>query len=103
MKYPESIQIGGHVYIITIVDEVSVDEDGNCGTHHFGNSQIRVADKIVGGAPRSEQAIMETICHEICHAINYIYCHSEMDEAIVNSFSQGFFQVLMQLKEDSND
>uniref|UniRef100_A0A6M3JHF4 SprT-like domain-containing protein n=1 Tax=viral metagenome TaxID=1070528 RepID=A0A6M3JHF4_9ZZZZ len=98
MIYPKSIQIGGHVYQIILENIPSIDSESNVGEHHYGKSTLRVATRNIDSTQRSEQAIMETICHEMCHAVNYIFCHSELTEKQVASFSQGVYQVLSQLQ-----
>ena len=91
MKIPESIRIGGVEYEVQYAENLRIGTELVYGYIDYDNSTITLST--TDGAGHQHQCI--TLWHEILHGIRE---HSGMnidnEEAIVEMFSKGIYQVL---------
>lgn len=91
MKIPESIRIGGVEY--EIIDNVPALNDGQnllYGQIDYHNNTIELSDIAKG-----HQTKCLTLWHEILHGIrNHAGLDVENEEAVVEMFARGIYQVL---------
>lgn len=82
MKIPKRLKIGGHIYDVVELDEVS--KDGNtAGECEIDKLEIRLRK---GQKQTAKEA---TLFHEIIHALNW-----EFEEKEVEFLAQAIYQVL---------
>lgn len=91
MKIPENIRIGGVDYEIRYEDNVVIGNDVCYGTINYEESTITLSE--TRGAGHQHRCI--TLWHEILHGIrNHAGLEIENEEAIVDMFAKGIYQVL---------
>ena len=93
MKIPESIRIGGVEYEISYTPNLRIDNNLCYGKISCGDCTIELSD--TDGLGHEHQCI--TLWHEILHGIREHACFPmdpEMEEAVVEMFSKGIYQVL---------
>lgn len=78
MVIPKTIKIGGHTFDVQVTPL-----DDKCGDVSRNKGLIRVSS----GLTKSNQAV--TFLHEIFHVMN-----GELNETIIDSFSEQMYQVL---------
>ncbi len=85
MIIPKKLKIGGHVYKVILDGKIKAGTSmgQNCGQLNRFDGMISVNKNLI----RTEQE--ETLFHEIFHAMN-----NEINEALVESLSQQWYQVL---------
>lgn len=89
MKLPSPISVAGMTYTIVYGDKMIQNED-KCGECHNQTGSIRIA---VG---MGEDMTVNTVIHEVLHAIYHCYGIEDKDEEerVVNTMATGLFQVL---------
>lgn len=91
MKIPESIRIGGVEYTVQFVPDLVIGTELCYGYICFDDSSIQILENRDMGHQR--QSV--TLWHEILHGIReHSGMHIEDEEAIVEMFSKGIYQVL---------
>lgn len=91
MKIPENIRIGGVDYEIRYEDNVVIRNDVCYGTINYEESTITLSD--TRGTGHQHRCI--TLWHEILHGIrNHAGLEIKNEEAIVDMFAKGIYQVL---------
>lgn len=86
MQIPKQLKIGGHIYRVVELDEVSKDPN-TAGECDIDKLEIRLRKK------QKQSAKEATLFHEIIHAINWEY-----DEKDVEFLAQALYQVLQDNK-----
>lgn len=91
MKISDNVKIGGFVYDIDRPPDAFPSQDGRLldGEHCFCDKKIKVAHR---GCTEYQQMVL---LHEICHAIIDCYTSEEQNEAFVEQFSKGLYQVII--------
>ncbi len=82
MVIPETLKIGGHVYKVELVDSEKI--NGNCGEINRSRNTILIRDDL----PESQK--LETVIHEVLHAINHNFT-----EERIEFLSNALFQVIV--------
>lgn len=91
MKIPESIRIGGIEYAIDYVDNLRNGNQLLYGHIDYENGQIHIS--ATDGKGHEHRCL--TLWHEILHGIReHANMQIENEEAIVEMFSKGIYQVL---------
>lgn len=91
MKIPESVRIGGVEYAVRFTPDLVVGNQLCYGYICFDDSTIQILENRDMGVQR--QGV--TLWHEILHGIReHSGMHIEDEEAIVEMFSKGIYQVL---------
>jgi len=88
MDIPKTLKICGLKYDI-VVDDNLFFEKGAVGTHNVERLMITLHTQGV-----NDQRLVQTLLHEIIHAIDEHYMSQSLDEKQVNAFAAGFYQVL---------
>ena len=88
MKIPKKLKICGLDYTIVLLKDLHLDE-GLAGQHDGDKQIIRLQNR-----GYHSQAIEQNFFHEVTHAINSNYLNGKLDEDIVDSISNGIYQVL---------
>lgn len=86
---PKSVQVGGHTYSIKFADEMR--DEGDWGRVHHRRQVIEI------NPARPESQKFEALIHEILHLVNNVYLDSKLDEAELDSISEGMTQALISL------
>lgn len=89
---PKKIKVGGTVY--DIIETNKQTEDENIGYHDGHVSTIMLSRKAFGDI-RPDSRILETLLHEIFHAIDFVYCRDPMSEDLITSLSYSWFDFLV--------
>lgn len=87
IKFPKTLKVGGMVYKIIFPYTFTANQDC-AGLHNGETAVIRVANKC------PTDIILETLLHELLHAIDTVYCNSLLEEDYININSKAWFQVL---------
>ncbi|MET0038577.1 hypothetical protein [Dehalococcoides mccartyi] len=82
------ITIGGIAWRIVI--DPCLDSEGLNGDISEDKALIRIM-------PRDPSAMTITLVHEILHAINWVYCNSDIPHKVFNALSHGLIQSAKQL------
>lgn len=82
MKIPKTVKIGPFDYSIKMVKVLE-----NMGETHNDDLAIKLNKAL------KAQVMEETFVHELCHAINHVYCNRELDEGEIRQLSLGVYQV----------
>jgi len=87
MKLPKHLKVAGHVYTVEWMSRQWKDEMERQGDCLVSELRIRIAE---------DERLLETLLHEIGHAIYYEYslAHVEEEEAINSLYMSGLHQVL---------
>jgi hypothetical protein len=97
LKYPESIQVGGHTFRITLRDSYTIkDNDDASGRENRSLEIIEICTKSSEGESCSLNRLNEIAWHEILHAISGVY-GAKLCEEQTEQVSQGLLQVFNQL------
>jgi hypothetical protein len=109
LKYPKTIQIGGHTISISLVGGhfTDVSTVGAVGDFCRDKNEIRVAIKCLDGTPKHLDFINETLWHEFIEAIKENY-GLKIEHDDIDRTAQGILQILNQLnirliEEDTNE
>ncbi len=92
MTIPNNIKVGGFVYDIERKEAPFAGSNGAVldGEHSFGDKHITVSRS---GCEEYQNLVF---LHEVCHAIIDAYVSQrEQDEAFVEQFSKGLYQVIV--------
>ena len=89
IKVPQRIRIGGHYYEILLSDDIA--DRGKSGECNHKKQTLLI------NTSRPESQKIESLIHEIIHAIDSIYGSDDMPEATVSGLSEGLYQVFQQL------
>ena len=91
MRIPQQIKIGGFNYIVERPNGAFLSNGAAFdGEHSFADRTIKVS---TNGCPDYQDLVF---LHEVCHAIVAHYTPQlEQDEAFVEQFSKGLYQVLV--------
>lgn len=100
MNIPKKVKVGGHVYKIKYpyIFTERFDRNGQIG-HDVTTILLSHLDS--NGNPKSESAIIETLIHEILHALNYrsgdVIFDKDSDkmEDQVSALSEGILALLV--------
>ena len=93
IKIPEKIRVGGIDYSV-IMEETFVDDGMNhWGFHHGGDATIRLLT-IYDSEPMADCTILSGLFHELCHAIDFVYCLSDLEESTIEKISNSVFTIL---------
>lgn len=91
MKIPEKIRIGGVDYVVNYEDNVVLGDTLCYGAINYEESTISLSN--TRGAGHQHRCI--TLWHEILHGIrNHAGIEVENEEAVVDMFAKGIYQVL---------
>lgn len=91
MKIPESIRIGGVDYAVEYEENVILGDNLCYGSIDYEESKIHLSK--TRGAGHQHRCI--TLWHEILHGIrNHAGLEIENEEAVVDMFAKGIYQVL---------
>ena len=91
MKIPESVRIAGIEYKVNIVQNVMVGTSAAYGHIDYDNSTIELSDTF--GVEHQKRCTI--LWHEILHGIREANgMEIENEEAIVDMFAKGIYQVL---------
>lgn len=91
-RMPKQLKIGGFKYDV-IYPYVFANEPTFVGLHEGDQRTIKIA-KVFMSIPRSWPKIMESLLHEVIHAIDHTYCSKVMTENETNVFSNHIFALL---------
>lgn len=90
MKIPEKIKIGGFAYDVERPEQPFVSDGAALdGEHDFAEKKIRVAQR---GCSEYQEVVF---LHEVCHGIIECYAPGHQNEGLVEQFSKGLYQVLI--------
>uniref|UniRef100_A0A6M3K3W8 Uncharacterized protein n=1 Tax=viral metagenome TaxID=1070528 RepID=A0A6M3K3W8_9ZZZZ len=92
IKLPKKIKVGGAVYKVNLGKET---ENGYVGYHDYHNQIIKVATTHTGDT-RHNLMILETLLHEVIHAISAIWLEDKLSEKVVTKLSTALFFLLTQ-------
>lgn len=87
MEIVGEIEVGGYVCEVVLVPGLATDT-GNVGQFTKRNKKIEIDAQADGK--------QDIFCHELVHAIDYVYNNSGLTEGEVDSIGQGLYQVLNQ-------
>lgn len=95
MKIPKQIKVCGHVYEIEACDDAWMDDSEKWG--QCDRQKLKI--KYFSGLPESR--MIETVLHEIVHAIYYEYDleTARTEEEFVTRMSAGLYQVFTDAKD----
>lgn len=93
LKVPKSIQIGGYIY--TVVFNLGLDKVGWTAQHCLNGKRTTLEFN----PSRTMQERNEAFFHELTHAIDNVFNHSELEEATVDHLGHGQYQVFHDLFE----
>lgn len=93
IEIPGEIEVGGYKYTVRFGQGVNreLNSSGLCGSHSHMDATIQVHTNL------DSQQLNNTVWHEILHAIDAVYCASELTEAQVVRISNGLQQLANQL------
>jgi len=89
VKLPNKIQVGGHWYKLVLDSRVK--DFGQRADINYEKQRISINPN----QPQSQKE--ESFLHEALHFVEQVYCRGDVDEAEIDSLSQGIWQVLAQL------
>ncbi len=89
IKVPSKVQVGGHWYAIKFDPDIK--DDGYHGTTNYRKQEIALNPE------RPGSQMEETLVHEFLHVADEVYCNHKATEELIDSLSQGLYQVLKQL------
>lgn len=91
-KIPKKIRVGGIDYTITLKNKFLDDDE------HWGICKNDLAEIVLVTDNNGEKiagcTLLSNLFHEICHAIDRVYCGQTMSEANIEKISTFWFQVL---------
>lgn len=90
-----SIKIGSRIFKIKVVDEigaVNINVDRCLGVCDFERGIIKVVKEAEAEIP--DNRIVNSLLHEIIHAIGCVYCGDSVDEPVVESLTTGWLSIL---------
>ena len=98
MKMPKTLKIGGHNFRIRY--PYIFDKDDLTGQYCPETDEIKIKQVTLAGEVQSETNLHICFFHEVLHAINDIYCMSQLDrecnpENLIDSLAEGIYQVLI--------
>lgn len=89
MNIPDTVKVAGYTYNIERPESEFISGDDICiGVCETFSQTMKVAKY---GSDSNQQ---EVFLHELCHAIIHAYCGDNQDEAFVDQFSKGLYQVI---------
>ena len=99
---PTDVRIGPFTWTIHVDDEMILAAEDAAGEGRFGITAPRTHRILVATASRPEQAIRETVVHELLHAINVTYSikvpeygdQGEKEETAVATLATPLLEVL---------
>lgn len=96
MKLPKEVKISGMVYKVIPTKEPLI--DGNIRA--YGHVDFETREITIDVSLRDEQGHMQTLLHEILHAIVYDrdIDLGENEEIIIDQLAKGLYQVLVENK-----
>lgn len=89
MKLPKTVRIGPHTYDIIEVNSQEALSEGYHGIHISVRKVIKIDNTL------KDSQVLESLLHEVCHAIwdNYKLSEDDDEERIVSVFGVGLLQV----------
>lgn len=94
---PKKVKVGGLYY--TVEYPYSFMEESKTGLCEYKDLVIKIAGSY-HGKKRSDQAICQTLLHEIMHAIDFAYCGSCLDEDNLDRIAMGLYSFIASNRVD---
>lgn len=88
IKLPKTVRVGGMDYKILFPYDFG-EQPNNIGLHNGCSGIIRIAKN------DNNQIVLETLLHELAHAVDNIYNRSLLDEDTVAIFARAWLQILI--------
>ena len=100
IKLPEKIKVAGMIYDIIFPYTFESSANGNMvGIHCPCSLEIKISDVSNYGIVRHDVKIVETLVHEVLHAIDSWYLSSFIDEENISLLAYGIMDAIKQNKE----
>jgi len=93
MRIPKQLKVAGHIYKVKY--PYIFREDPNLqGQSDLILKEIRLSDVTKSGAKIPMALVMNCLCHEILHCVDYEYNNQSLEEDAVMRLANGLYQVL---------
>lgn len=92
-KLPDKLKIGGFDYKVILKDRLK-DNEKDIGLCICDSLEILIA-RYNAGYEYSPSKIIQTLLHEIFHAIDFVYCDEQLEESAVRKLETLWFAVLV--------
>uniref|UniRef100_A0A6H2A2S1 Phage protein n=1 Tax=viral metagenome TaxID=1070528 RepID=A0A6H2A2S1_9ZZZZ len=90
VKLPKQIKIGGFTYKVKLnkLTDAHLKDQMRFGEHIYHIRSLLIDSTL------SDEQTSATFIHEVCHAIDSIYCNSRLSEDDIKGMAGGIHQVL---------
>lgn len=88
IKVEKQYQVGGHIFTVVLDPDLEKRKDWGVIDH--------LSLRIYINPTRPESQILESLVHELLHAIDGIFVADSLSEAQVSGLAQGLLQILTQ-------